>query len=98
MPWMTIKDIADKSLAKKGLAQRMSDRQILTTVNDSMLELFGYENRNKARAIYFKNNVLTIVVLNNSLFLEIESQVEQFVNILNEQLKPDLIEKIKFMH
>lgn len=97
MPWQSLKDIASDSLDNKGIKTKVQGSLIVDQANDIIGNFFGKEAKAKARAIYWRDGVLTIAVLNRGLFVEIESQEDQFIRILNNRFSEIVVSRLRFL-
>lgn len=97
MSWSAFKDLAQNRLHEKGLHAKMQDSLVISEANHIILNFFGPEAHVKARAIYFKEGVLTIAVLSGSLWAELESQKQEFIVILNDKLSEQVVKDLKFL-
>lgn len=97
MSWSSIKDIAKKNLHQKGISNKVQESLVVDMANQLIVDLFTKQAENTARAVYMSNSRLTIAVLSESLYQEIESQSEQFINILNNRFERKVVEEIKFL-
>lgn len=97
MSWSAFKDLAQSRLYEKGLHNKVQDSLVISEANYIILNFFGAESHVKARAIYFKQGTLTIAVLSQSLWAELESQKQEFVIILNDKLGKAVVKDLKFL-
>jgi hypothetical protein len=98
MAWTSFKDVADRSLDEKGISTQVQESLVLKEANYVISNFFDQADQEKARAIYWKDSVLTIAVLCDSLFEEIASQKEQFINILNNRFEDKIVEDLRFLN
>lgn len=98
MSWNAFKDLAKKRLQSKGINSKIQESLVIEQANNIIVVFFGEEAHNKARAVYFKEGILTIAVLSNSLFNEIDSQKQEFINILNNKLGEELVTDLRFLN
>ena len=98
MPWFNIKDVADYSLEKKGIKNQLQESLVVSESNKLLMEFFGEDAKDKARAIYFSNGVLTIAVLSDDLHGQMKSQEEEFVAILNSKFLDNIVSSLKFLN
>jgi len=98
MPWFNIKDVANSSLEKKGIKDQLQGSLIIAEANKLLVDFFGEDFQDKARAIYFKEGVLTIAVLSDDLFGQMKSQEEEFIAILNNKFADNIVSTLKFLN
>ena len=97
MSWSSLKEVVDKSLIRKGLKGQIQESLVLKIANQELLIFFGPEFQDKARAIYFKDGILTMAVLSDKILPEIENSKSNFIKILNNKLDNHLIDDLKFL-
>ncbi|RJQ33639.1 DUF721 domain-containing protein [Candidatus Parcubacteria bacterium] len=97
MPWQSLKDIANTSLDNKGIKKKVQGSLVISQANDIIGNFFGEQAKARARAVYWRDGVLTIAVLNSDLFAEIESQEEQFIRILNNRFSEIVVYTLRFL-
>lgn len=98
MAWTSFKEVAHRQLDEKGISIQVQESLVLKEANYVIHNFFDQADQEKARAIYWKDNVLTIAVLCDSLFEEIASQKEQFINILNNRFEDNIIDDLRFLN
>lgn len=97
MSWAAFKDLAENRLHEKGLQGKVQDALVISEANQIIINFFGPEAHEKARAVYYKDGLLTIAVLSNDLFNEIESQKQEFLAILNSKFEEKVVEDLRFL-
>ncbi len=97
MSWNSIKDLAQQRIEDKGMNTKIQESLVIEQANSIVADFFGKEAAKKARAVYFKNGLLTIAVLSRELCTEIESQKGEFINILNHKLAEDIVYDLRFL-
>jgi len=97
MSWSSLKEVVDKSMMRRGLKGQIQESWVLKIANQELLDFFGPEFQDKARAIYFKNGVLTIAILSDKLLPEISSSKQGFIEALNNKLDNHLIDDLRFL-
>ncbi|MBT6691215.1 hypothetical protein HOB10_02705 [Candidatus Parcubacteria bacterium] len=98
MAWASFKDAAHRSLDEKGISTQVQESLVLKEANYIINNFFDQADQEKARAIYWKDSILTIAVLCDNLFEEIDSQKEQFINILNNRFEDNIVEELRFLN
>ena len=67
MTWSNIKEQLNKNLKQKGIEEQVHESLVISLANSLMVEIWGIEIQQKARVVYFKNDILTIAVLANNI-------------------------------
>ncbi|MCD4760655.1 DUF721 domain-containing protein [bacterium] len=97
MAWTSFKDAADKSLNRKGITPQIQESLVLEKANWLLIDILGQQEQNKVRAMYWKGNVLTLAVLDDSLFYQLRTIKKQFLEKLNSQFEKTVVEDIKIL-
>ncbi len=97
MSWTSLKDIADKSLSQRGIKNRIQESWLIQIANEQLFDYFGEVGRDKVRAIYFKEGILTLAVLSDDLLFDIERAKFELIEILNNKLDSDLVNDLRFL-
>lgn len=96
MTFSTIGNILDKNLkAKSGLAQQVQTALICDEFN-KIIQHKWPNLTNKAKALYFKNNILTIASLSSVMAQEIKLHEKEILDKLNEKF-PDSVLNIRYI-
>lgn len=98
MAWSSIKNIAPKILEAKGLSQKVHSSLIIKEANQLLYELFGEESVDKIRAVYWKDDCLTLAVLADELMQALKEHEDTFKSELNQRLKESAVDKLKFLY
>ena len=97
MSWNTFKDVASEQLHKKGMTDQMQESLVLVEANALLAEFFGQEHKDKVRAIYWKDNVLTVAVLIDGLAKKLDNNKQEFIDKLNNKFTNILVSEIRFL-
>ncbi len=97
MSWTSFKDAADKSLHKKGLTPQLRESLVLEKANQLLAETFGQDAGDKIRAVYWRNYILTLAVLDDALLYRLETGKEQFLGKLNSEFAEQTVKDIKVL-
>lgn len=98
MAWNSIKNIAPKILEARGLKAKVHSSLIIKEANQLLAELLGDETQDKIRAVYWKDNVLTLAVLADELMTALKEHEADFKGELNQRLKEPAVDKLKFLY
>ena len=97
MTWSNIKDLADSFMEKKGLKDKTQESLLLIQANQLLLDFFGQKSKDKIRALYFKEGILTIVILSDNLYHKIEQEKNEFISRLNKLQQKEIISTLRFL-
>lgn len=97
MAWSAFKDLVGEHLQAKGWQAKVQDALVISEANQIILNFFGVRAHAQARAVYFKDGVLTIAVLSQGLWAELESQKQEFIAIVNDKLSAPVVRDLKFL-
>ena len=97
MSWQSLKDIASDSMDNKGIRLKIQGSLVVSQANDIIGNFFGSEAQIKARAVYWREGVLVIAILCKDLHVEIETQQDQFIRILNNRFSDIVVYRLRFL-
>ena len=97
MSWNSFKDLADSAVNKKGIKNQIQESLVLESANKILVNFLSEEARDKLSAIYFKNGILTIAALNNTLLNKLLEDKKLFISTLNSKLGDNIIEDLNFL-
>tara|TARA_B100001964_G_C14146734_1_gene560035 strand:+ start:383 stop:679 length:297 start_codon:yes stop_codon:yes gene_type:complete len=97
MTWSNIKEQLNKNLKQKGIEEQVHESLVISLANSLMVEIWGIEIQQKARVVYFKNDILTIAVLANNIEVEFEFHKDNFIKHLNKQLGNNIVKNLRFL-
>lgn len=98
MSWTSFKDAADRSLKRRGLATQVDKSRIVHIANDAIIEFFGHEAKDKVRAMYMRQGILTIAVLDDKLFKDINLSKKELIRDINKKFSKDIIIDCQFLN
>ena len=97
MSFSTIENILDKSFkSKSGLAKQVTAALVCDEFDKIILEKWGSKIKNKTKALYFKDNTLTIASLSSVMAQEIKLHENEILKELNLKF-PNAIHNIRYI-
>ncbi len=84
-----------KSINKAGIAKQVEAFQVCDLWEKTVCQIFGKQIVGQSQALYFKNGILTVAVLNPVLAQEFKFKEEEIKNILNSNQR-EKVRKIRF--
>ena len=97
MPFSTISNILNKNLQKKsGLAKQIQATLVCEEFDKIIKEKWGDKIINKIKAMYFKNNILTIASLSSVASQEIKLHEKKILETINLKFE-NIVEKIRYL-
>ena len=97
MSWNSFKDLADQAMSKKGIKSQIQESLILESANRVLIDILSAKAKDKMSAIYFKNGVLTIAALSDSLLKQLHDDKDLFLASLNSKLGDNIVEDLNFL-
>ncbi len=91
-----IKDILDDNLAKAGIKQNVEAAMICDAFPDVAIQVIGEGVRNKVKALYVKNNTLTVAVMSSVIGQELKLHEQEILQKLNQKAGRKLVQSIRF--
>ena len=98
MSFSSFSNILDKNFKQKSSLSRQVTAALICDDFDNLLkEYWGDASKNKAKAIYFKNNTLTIACLSSAMAQEIKLNEQKILSVLNDK-HHNLIDNIRYLN
>ncbi len=96
MPFQTLRSLLPKAIKKAGLARQVEAGLVCQEFDELAKDIFK-EISSQAKAIYFKDKILTIAVLNSVLAQEIKLRERYFIDKLNDKRGWDTVLGLRFL-
>lgn len=97
MSWTSFKDLAEQTVDQKGIGYKIQESYILNLANDLIIIFLSPQAKNKISAIYFRSGVITFAVLDDKFFHRLLSDRSLFIATINNGLKKNLVQDLKFL-
>lgn len=97
MSFTQIYNILNKQVVSKGLAQQISAALLCEEFDKIVIEKWGIEMKNKAKALYCKDKILTVACLSSTMAQEIKLNEGQILDALNKKFNSLVVEKIRYV-
>lgn len=88
--------LIDRALDRTGVRRQVETTVILDKFNELCYKKIGDQCKNKVKAIYIKNKILTVACLNSVLAQEIQFNVHIFIKEINDEFG-DVVERVRFL-
>lgn len=86
----------NKKLKQLGIENKVEAALVCETWEKVVISVFGKEGINNTKALFFKDNVLTIRVENSSWASELKMRQNKLLEEINKNLGEDLVEGVRF--
>jgi len=97
MSFIAISNILGKSIKKQGLAHQIQASLICEEFDNILKEKWGEKITPHVRALYFKDNILTIASLSSVATQEIRFAEKEILEKINKKNGSDAIQKIRYL-
>ena len=94
--FVPIKDLLPKSIKNAGIEKQVEAAMIIEKFHQILQEMFGRKAVGRARAVYFKNGILTISSTSSVLIQEIYLKQKQIIKKINEKFGKIIVNNFKF--
>ena len=98
MAWNSFKDVANRSIKRKGISPQIQESLVLETANKLFIDFLGDMAQDKIRALYWKSKILTVAILSDDVLHNLEADKEQFLQQLNKKFGYTIVEDIKILN
>ncbi len=93
----SIQDILDKNLKQKsGLSKQITAALVCEEFDKIAQKKWGNKIKNKVRALYLKNKILTVVSLSSVMAQEIKLHEQEILEKINEKFN-GAVERIRYL-
>lgn len=97
MSFSQIGNILDKTIKQKsGLAKQVTAALVCDEFDKIVGEKWGKKVKHKAKAIYFKDNILTIASLSSVMAQEIKLHEREILDEINKKFSSN-VERIRYL-
>ncbi len=95
--WIVLNKILPVNIKKLGLGQVLEFGEICEKWDNELCNLCGSAYAGKTKPVSLKNKILTIDCLNSAWACQLQLKQESVISRLNESLKKQAVEKIRFI-
>ena len=92
-----IKNLLSGSIQRSGVAPQVEASLVCEEFNKIALEILGENIRDKVKALYIKNNTLSIAVMSSALGQEIKLHELEILQKLNQKTGQNKVERLRFL-
>ena len=92
----SIGNILSKRASLSGVGRTIADSLVVEKFNEFLAEEFS-SHKNKTQAVYIKNEIIYLIVLDSILAQEIKFKEHLLIDKTNKCLKQDIIQGIRFL-
>ena len=86
----------NKKLKQLGIENKVEAALVCEAWGKAVVSIFGKEGAKNTRALFFKDNTLTIQVENSSWASEVKMRESKLVEGINKELGKDIVKRIRF--
>ena len=94
MPVSSLSDILNKQVSQKGLSNQIKAALVCEEFDNILKEKWGEKITRHARALYLKDNILTLVSLSSVASQEIRFAENEIIEKINQKFGQKIIKKI----
>lgn len=97
MPFQELSSILNRHVQKKGLTYQVEAAMSLQYFDEITETLWQGKMKDRAKALYLKDQVLTIAVLSPILAQELKTKEDEIQEYINKKLGTEAVIKLKFI-
>ena len=97
MAFKSLGGLLRRTVQAKGLAWQVEAAMALRYFNEITTELWGDKMKDRARAMYLKDHVLTVAVLSPVLAQELRLKEKKIVNYINDKMQLEAVDHLRFI-
>ena len=92
-----IKNILSKTVKKSGISRQVQASMVVEAFSEVVAEILGKQVSKKVKAMYLKDNILTIACLSSVLAQEVQLNQRKIINKINKKFDKTVVEKLRFL-
>jgi CRISPR/Cas system endoribonuclease Cas6 (RAMP superfamily) len=96
MTFIPLKNILVHNINAAGISHQVSAAQAIKFFDEVIADLFGEKIKGKAKAIYLKNETLTISCPSSAIIQEMYLRRNKIIEGVNKKLDKEAVKKLKF--
>lgn len=86
----------NKKIKQLGIQDQVEAALVCEAWGKAVVSVFGKEGSKNTKALFFKNNILTIQVKNSSWASELKMRQNKLLEEINKKLDKEIVKGIKF--
>lgn len=92
-----IGNLLSKSINKAGIGEQVKAAVVCDQFDQIVYDLLGNKIKEKARAMYVKNNTLTVAVMSSAVGQEIKLHEQEILEKLHQKAGGKSVERLRFL-
>ena len=97
MGFQKIGAILPKNIKRAGFSRQIEASMVCGAADQEIKKIFGDKSGSQARALYFKDNMLTLAILSSSLGQEIKFRESEIMANLNNKFGDRAVERVRYL-
>lgn len=97
MSFQKLSAILPKTIKRAGISRQIEASMVCEAADEAVKRIFGEELARQARALYFKDNWLTLAVLSSVLAQEIRFREDEIMRVLNGRFGQGTVGRIRYL-
>jgi hypothetical protein len=93
----SIKNLLGDSIKKAGISDQVEASVVCEEFDKIAVEILGDQVKDKLRALYVKNQTLTIAVMSSVMGQEIKLHEHEILEKLNQKTGQNKVERLRFL-
>lgn len=93
----SIRDITHRSIQQKGMGHKLQEHLVVDYANQLMINFWGDRIRDKAQALYIKDFVLTMALLDEKLLSDITSRQAEYIDNINVKFGQSVVNSLRIL-
>jgi len=97
MSFQKVGAILPKSIKRAGISRQLEASMICEQADKEIKRIFGEKIGSQSKALYYKDNTLTLAVLSSVLAQEIRFREVEIRRVLNDRFGEGAVERIRYL-
>ncbi|OGH93633.1 MAG: hypothetical protein A2538_04235 [Candidatus Magasanikbacteria bacterium RIFOXYD2_FULL_41_14] len=93
----TIGSLLNRPNQNRPLLRQVQAAMVVEVANEFITEKFGKDANSQARALYLKNNILTVACLSSVLAQELRLRENELLQFIRSKYGQEIIKKVRYL-
>ena len=92
-----VQNLLPRMVQRAGISRQLEASMVCEAVDKEIKRIFGDRLGGQAKALYYRENTLTLAVLNSVLAQEIRFREAEMLDFLNKRFGEGKVERIRYL-
>ncbi|MFA5318266.1 MAG: DUF721 domain-containing protein [Patescibacteria group bacterium] len=93
-----IKNLLPQSIQRAGITRQIGANLILHKYEQAAREILGKEISRQTKAMYLKNNILSVACLSSLIMQELQYREKEIIEQINKNMGANIVKKLNYLN